>query len=132
MIKHYVDIDGKWAVILAYDIGRDDLDEVSAWLDALGANEREIARARRVAMATNSGFTFSDPTLRMSVVCVSQATSPDQWWDTMVHELKHVQSHVCQHYHVAEDSEDAAYLIGYLMRQIWRKTAKMRQKKQIF
>lgn len=118
MTKQYIDIAGKWAIILAYSIGLQDLDEIASWLEALGCTESEIRRACRVAMSTNSGFTFSNHNLRMSVVCISRATSEEQWWDTMVHELKHVQSHICEYYDVPESSEDAAYLIGYQMRRV--------------
>jgi len=35
--------------------------------------------------------------------------------NTIVHEAKHVQSHICEYYNVPEDSEEAAYLIGYIV-----------------
>lgn len=34
--------------------------------------------------------------------------------NTIAHEIKHVQSHVCAYYSVPEDGESAAYLTGYL------------------
>ena len=118
MLKHYLDIDGKWAVIFAYRINAGDLDEIASWLEALGSDDEMIADACHVIMQPNTGFTFSNPDLRMSVMCIGNATSDDQWWDTLVHEIKHVQSHVCSYYDVPEKSEEASYLIGYIMRLV--------------
>lgn len=120
MRKHYIDIVGKWAIIFAYGIGERDLEEVASWLEALGCNEGDISEACRVIMRPNSGFTVSNPSLRMSVLCVGNATSEEQWLDTLVHELKHVQSHICDYYGVEEDSEEASYLIGYAARLIFK------------
>ena len=116
MRKHYLDIDGKWAVIFAYGINAGSLDEISSWLEALGSDDEQVAEACHVIMQPNAGFTFSNPDLRMSVVCIGNATSDEQWWDTLVHEIKHVQSHICSYYNVPEKSEEASYLIGYIMR----------------
>lgn len=116
MRKHYLDIDGKWAVIFAYRINASDLDEISSWLEALGCDDEQTAEACHVIMQPNTGFTFSNTDLRMSVMCIGDATSDEQWWDTLVHEIKHVQSHVCSYYDVPEKGEEASYLIGYIMR----------------
>lgn len=118
MKKHYIDIAGKWAFVFAYDIGEDDVEEVGDWLEALGANRREIARACRVILGVNKGFTYSNSDLRMSVVCIGHASSREQWWDTVAHEVDHLQNTILEYYHVEPGTEDAAWLQGYLMRSI--------------
>lgn len=118
MKKHYIDIVGKWAFIFAYDIGEEDLGEVGEWLEALGAGRREIRRAQRLLTKLNKGFTFSRPSLRMSVMCIGDATEPEQWWDTLDHEIDHLQGAILHYYGVEHDTEDAAYLQGYIMRGI--------------
>ena len=60
----------------------------------------------------------------MSVVCISEVTSVDQFVNTVIHEAKHVQSHICEYYGIAEDSEQAAYLIGYLVQRMYKMFAK--------
>lgn len=62
----------------------------------------------------NSGFTRTDFTKKLSIVCIGIAYSSAEFLNTVVHEIKHVQSHICRYYGVPEDGEDAAYLIGYL------------------
>lgn len=54
----------------------------------------------------------------MSVMCISDATSLEQWWDTVSHETDHLQDAILQYYDVKPGTEDAAYLQGYIMRAI--------------
>lgn len=117
MTKHYIDIEGAWAFILAYNIGLSDLDEIASWLEALGSDEESISKACRVALGTNSGFTFSNESLRMSVMVISNASSVEQWLDTLVHEIDHLQGAICRYYDVELDTEEAAYLQGYIMKR---------------
>lgn len=118
MKKHYLDIVGKWAFIFAYNIEDSDLGEVGDWLEALGADNEDIRRAQSVLMKKNSGLTFSSQSLRMSVMCIGQATDKSQWWDTVVHEVYHLQNTISHYYDVDRDSEEPAYLQGYITRLI--------------
>lgn len=111
---------GKWAFVFAYDIREKDLGEVGGWLNALGADKEDIYRTQDVLMRENTGFTYSSPRLRMSVMCVGNATSEEQWWSTLVHEIEHLKNAIGNYYGVEKDSEEEAYLIGYIMQQIIR------------
>lgn len=118
MHKHYLDIAGKWAFVFAYDIGEEDLDEVGEWIEALGVKPREIKRTKKLLRRLNKGFTFSSSGLRMSVMVIGDATSLEQWWDTLDHEIDHLQDTVLEYYGVDHGTEDAAWLQGYIMRLI--------------
>jgi hypothetical protein len=118
MYKHYLDIAGKWAFIFAYNIGEENLDEVGEWIMALGAKPREIRRMKKLLRRLNKGFTFSSSSLRMSVLVVGGATSMEQWWDTLSHEIDHLQDTIMDYYDVEPGTEDAAWLQGYIMRLI--------------
>lgn len=54
----------------------------------------------------------------MSVVCIGNATSLEQWWDTLSHEIDHLQDAIMQYYDVSSGTEEAAWLQGYIMRLI--------------
>ena len=93
MIRQDIDINGYWNITIVYNVYLGDKD---------------------------TGFTYTDYTKRYSIVGISQTTSQEQFLNTIVHEAKHVQSHICKYYNVDEDSEDAAYLIGYIVQQMHR------------
>lgn len=92
MTRQDIDIDEYWKVIVVYNV---ELGEF------------------------NAGFTQTDFTKRRSIVGIGKATSKEQFFNTIVHEAKHVQSHICKYYKVDEDSEDAAYLIGYIIQKMY-------------
>ena len=118
MYKHYLDIAGKWAFIFAYNISEENFDEIGEWIEALGAKPRQIRRTKKLLRRLNKGFTFSSQSLRMSVMVIGGATSLEQWWDTVSHEVDHLQDAVMEYYDVMPGTEDAAWLQGYIMRGI--------------
>lgn len=92
MIRQDIDIDGYWTIIILYNV-------------YLGKE--------------NTGFTHTDFNKRRSIVGISISTNKEQFINTIVHEAKHIQSHICKYYNVKEDSEDAAYLIGYIIEKMY-------------
>ena len=93
MIRQDIDIDGYWKIIVVYD----------AYLGE-----------------KNTGFTYTDFDKHKTIVGISKTTSQEQFLNTIVHEAKHVQSHICKFYNIKEDSEEAAYLIGYIIQRMHR------------
>lgn len=118
MTKHYIDIVGKWAFIFAYDIGENDLGEIGDWLEALGARSKDIYRAQDVLTRYDTGLTYSSESLRMSVMCIGNATSEGEWWNTTAHEVDHLRNAISDYYDVEHGSESSAYLQGYIMHRI--------------
>lgn len=92
MIRQDISIDGYWDIIICY-----------------GVYLRE----------KNSGFTHTDFRKKRSIVGIGLADSKRQLINTIVHEAKHVQSHICRYYDVPEDGEQAAYLIGYIVMRMY-------------
>ena len=88
MIRQDIDIAGYWHVIVFYNVDTPEL---------------------------NQGFTYTDTKKRRSVITIGKTDSIGQFYNTIVHEAKHLQSVICRYYDVDEDSEDAAYLIGYIV-----------------
>ena len=68
----------------------------------------------------NTGFTYSNINEKLSVVCIGETTSVEQFVSTVVHESKHIQSHICSYYGINEKSEEAAYLIGYIVKRMYK------------
>lgn len=92
-MRQDINIDNYWRITILYNV----------WL-----GERD------------TGFTYTNFKKKRSIVGISLATSEEQFFNTLIHEIKHVQSHICKYYNVEEDSESAAYLIGYIAQKIYR------------
>lgn len=119
MIAQYIKV-GTWNLLIYYNASLENKMELADSLLSLGATKREIKKALQVLRNKNTGFTFSNSDQMMSIVCIGEAENNQQFLDTIVHELKHVQSHICSFYNVEEDSEEAAYLIGYMIQKMYK------------
>lgn len=93
MIRQDIDVAGYWRIIVVYN----------AYL----GNK-------------NTGFTHTDFNKKLSIVGISETSSQEELLNTIVHEAKHVQSHICEYYNVPEDGEQAAYLIGFIVQRMHR------------
>lgn len=91
---------------------RQDIDVAGYWNITIFYNVR--------TPGVNQGFSYSIISQRRSVVVIGIADSYEQFLNTVVHEAKHIQSTICDYYDVSEDSEDAAYLIGYIVMMMSR------------
>lgn len=93
MIRQDIDVAGYWTVIVVYNapLGRKDV-----------------------------GFTYTNLSEKTSIVGIAVTSNQEQFLNTLVHEAKHVQSHICDYYNVPEDGEQAAYLIGFLVQRMHR------------
>lgn len=118
MKTEYIDIDGKWGVIVNYDFDESDAEEMEAIMDSFGMGRRNIRRAMRILMTHNSGMAVSRDDLRMSAVFIGQPTSRGQFWNTISHELRHVSTAIIDYYGEPYDGEPAAYLEGYLLQKV--------------
>ena len=66
------------------------------------------------------GLTETDYDKKVSIVKIGKTFLFEDFFDTLIHELKHVQSHICKYYNIPEGGEQAAYLIGYISRQFFK------------
>lgn len=119
MKTEYLDIKGYWGVAVGYDLQPLDEYRVRADLMSLGLRGEELEESIDVLFGSpNTGMCISIPDYRMSIIYIANATSEDEWWDTLAHELlDHCRYAICTYYDVAVGSEDSAWLTGYLMRK---------------
>lgn len=119
MKSEYIDVKGYWGVAIGYDLQPLDEYRVRSTLIQIGVRSRDIEKAIDVLFGEqNSGLCISLPELQMSLVYIGHATSEDQFWDTLAHELlDHCQYAIRMYYDVPEGGEDSAWLTGYLMRK---------------
>ena len=120
MQTEYIDVDGAWGVVLCHDLQRLDEYEMRQYMMAFGMRGPNMDKAVDILLFhENTGMCLSSFPLKMSLVFIGNATSEDQFYDTVAHEvLDHAKVAICDYYDVSFHSEDAAWLTGYLMRKI--------------
>ena len=112
----------EWGVVVVFDFDvEEEYDVMFEQIKSFGMNQRDIEKALAILSNYNTGMCVSNKTLKMSAIYISKATSPSEWWDSLIHELAHAIVSIIDHYDVPYYSEDAAYLAGFLMKQLVEK-----------
>lgn len=112
--------DRDWYIMCAYDIRtKRDFSEVRRTLLAAGCEESKADEALWVLSMWNKGFTYTNFRDHLTIVCISKATSAEQLYDSVQHELKHVVEHLSEYYGVDSKGEEAAYLQGEVARLMY-------------
>ena len=120
MIKAVIDIAGYWSIVLFVDVDYDRFDVIESALTDILAPISIIDKIyNKIAYKLNSGVTYTNSDYKISVVCINKTTTREELINTITHEADHVQDAICDYYDVPLDSEDAAYLIGYLVSKIY-------------
>jgi hypothetical protein len=120
MKSEYIDVKGKWGIVVCYDLMRRDVREMRALMEAVGLEDDKADEALRMLLyKKNTGMCITNMDLKMSLVFIGEATSEDQRWDTVAHEIMdHAKVAILDYYHVSLRGEDSAWLTGYLMRKV--------------
>ena len=109
-----------WWLMVGYGVdGHSDLDEVYGTLLTAAGDDRMAQRACMVLSKPNTGYTYSDLNAHFTIIFISRATSAEQMYDSIVHELKHAVEHISDYYGVDPKSEQAAYLQGEIGRKMF-------------
>ena len=109
----------EWGVVVVFNFDVDrEYDVLSEQLRSFGMERRDIHKALHILSSYNTGMAISNDTLKMSAIYISHVTKASDWWDTAQHELAHVVTAIIDHYDVPYYSEDAAYLTGFLTKQL--------------
>ena len=120
MIKSTIDVAGYWSIVLFVDVDYDDFDIIeSALTDILAPISIIDEIYDKISYKLNSGVTFTNSNYRSSVVCINKGSTKEQVINTISHEADHIQAAICDYYNVPLDSEQAAYLIGYLVGKMY-------------
>ena len=118
MENKYIDVGKKWGVVVNYDYDLMDYDEMWAIMRSFGLTSKNANKAIKILSNYNTGMAITNDDLKMSTIFISKASTPSEWWNTAIHELKHVADAIISYYDVEWDSEDAAYLTGYMTKKL--------------
>ena len=126
MIKSNIDVAGYWGIVLFVDVDYDNFDIIESSLTNILAPISVIDEIyNKISDKYNSGVTFTNSDYRTSIVCINKTTSREELINTISHEADHVQAAICDYYNVPLDSEQAAYLIGYLVGKMYYKSRRL-------
>lgn len=125
MISQYFSIKGYWNVVIYYNVSSNSIYHVENILQSIGCKQHDIDEICGALLRIDCAVTYTKPYDRLSIICFSRNSSDEQLVNTIVHEAKHLQSHICDYYGVREDGEQAAYLIGYIVQKMYRVVEKL-------
>lgn len=67
----------------------------------------------------NSGFAYSNPKIRKSLMIINMSTSMDEFINTYNHEKNHIEMHICDTLNIDPFSEEASDLSGYIAQSFY-------------
>lgn len=108
-----------WWVMASLGIEEGDLREVYEGLRSVGLPEQKVREVCDALSEPNNGYTYTDYDGKYTLIYASRATSAEQMFDTIEHELNHAVEHISTYYGVDPKSEEASYLAGELGRLLW-------------
>lgn len=114
MTAQAISIDGRWRVVVLYDVQPGDIRDVAQLMSLMGADTADIRDAADNLSGWNAGMTYTSFPQQTSLVCIGRADSLREFLNTVSHETDHVQAHVAEYYGVTLGTEQAAYLQGYI------------------
>ena len=122
MIKQTIYIDSiGWLVHAYFHKTRYDVDEIMEKLWDLQCNAEIAQKAfnNLISDSLNMGLCYSNYHTKESVLVVGRASSADEFFNSIVHELSHLQGHICDVIGLDPKGEEIAYYMGDLSRDIY-------------
>lgn len=109
-----------WWIMASIDIsGKEELNDVYQALLACGCPDDEAQRACMTLSRKNSGYTFTDMEGQYTLMFSSEADTPDELFDTIIHEIRHAADHIGKYYDLQASGEDSAYLQGEIAKRMF-------------
>lgn len=116
--------DRDWSIGVYYDIKtNNDFDDI---VEALIESGQKPAYAQRVVnelMHPNTGYTYTNYGKRFTLICISEATSHEELYNTISHEVRHAADHIGAYYGLYARGEESAYLQGEISRNMYEAVA---------
>lgn len=72
----------------------------------------------------NFGATVINNAYKDAVVIISKATCPQEFFNTLIHELNHLSDFIASYYHISHTGETISYLIGDIGMLLFPKAGK--------
>lgn len=116
MIRQRVNIERcAWTVHVYYSMDRRaDVDDVLRRLSLMDCPDNVIERAEKILAPPmyDTGITFTNPTMRETVIVISRASSPAEFFNSVTHESRHLEAHISQALGLDPFGEEICYVAG--------------------
>ena len=111
----------EWAVTVFVSINEYWVDEILECLWEIGIDGKNAQKAFENISSgkLDTGLCFSNYQKHQSVVVVSQASSASELFNSIMHEFKHLSSHMAKACGLEETVEEIAYATGELAHDMW-------------
>ena len=95
--------------------------EILRMMQNIGADEVTLGRAHAnlVSCSLDTGLCYSNAERRESVWVTSLTSSADEFLNSFVHEIRHLQQHIANTFDIDENSEEVCYLSGEIARALY-------------
>lgn len=110
-----------WLIKAFIDTTSSDADEILDELKCMGADMDVMLKAYKNLRSgeKNTGLTYASPWNRTTIIVVSRATSSEEYFNSIVHEIAHAGVYTCDALGIELKSEEAAYFQGGLARDLF-------------
>ena len=120
MIKQTIYIDSiGWLVHAYFHKTRYDVDEIMERLWDLQCSSEIAQKAFNNLISDSLNMGLCNYNTKESVLVVGRASSADEFFNSIVHELSHLQGHICDVIGLDPKGEEIAYYMGDLSRDIY-------------
>lgn len=109
-----------WLVHVFYHVTCYWTDEIMKCLENIDCPEEKLEESYRnlTACRLNTGLTYSNYRLKESVMVIGKTSSPKEFSDSLMHELRHLEDHIATVFDMPVGGEEIAYLSGYLGKKL--------------
>lgn len=116
-----------WQVVVLYEVSYNNKDYVIDTLKQICEDDKLIEKAKYNLnlRSYNTGFTYSDLDKQQSLIVIGKTTSTREMVNTIVHEANHLKSHIATAYNIDEKGEEVCYLIGGIVKVMFRVFSKI-------
>lgn len=107
-VKVYYQIENIYKSLIIRDLNNIDCEESDSIVDKF------------IKAGYNSGFTYSSPYYRSSIILIGKSTEPAEFQSTFDHEKGHLATHIAEVDNINLYSEDYQYLVGDIGKSMFK------------
>jgi len=112
-----------WKVHAFYHAEGSHVKEILSLLRYIGVQDLDYEEAfeNLTSMVLDRGLCYSNLDKRVSVLVISPSSSPSQFMNSLIHEIRHLGNHIEKAFGINPHSEKAAYLAGTIGEKMFPK-----------